>query len=73
MENVIGDHIFTSTVSVYDGADKGLWHALVVGKQLFGIFRQTVTAVAEAGVVVVATDARVEPYAFDDLACVQPL
>ena len=50
----MGDEVFAGGVGVDDGANQCLRHILVVGQQLFGIFGQAVTAIAKAGVVVVA-------------------
>ena len=51
--------------------DEVLRDFAVVGEELFGVFGQAVAAVAEAGVVVVVADARVEADAVDDLFGVQ--
>ena len=53
--------------------DEVLWDITVVGQQLFGVFRQAVTPIAKAGVVVVGADAWIKPYAVDDLFAVQPM
>ena len=68
---MVGDEIFSCPVAFHDGAHHILRHVFVVGEQLFGIFRKAVSAIAEARVVVMVADARVEAYAFYDLLCVE--
>ena len=64
-EDLVGDEVFAGAVAFDDGAHHVLGHVGVVGQQLLGVLRQAVAAVAEGGVVVVATDAGVESDAFD--------
>ena len=48
-------------------------YILIVGQQLFGIFWQAVTSVAEARVVVMRADARIQADTLDDGLGVQSL
>lgn len=66
-----GDEVFAGGVGFDDGVNEVLRHFAVVGEQLFGVFGQAVATVAEAGVVVVVADARIEAHAVDDLFGVQ--
>ena len=70
-QDFVGDEVFARGVGGDDGTDQRLRHVLVVGQQLLGVLGQAIAAVAEAGVVVVAADARVQAHAFNDLASVQ--
>ena len=67
----ICDKVLPSAVGLDDRFDEVLGHVLVVGEQLLGIFWQAVTAVAEGGIVVIITDARIKADALDDLGGVQ--
>lgn len=58
LQHLVGDEVLAGAVGVHDGLDQVLRHVLVVCEQLLGVLWQTVTAVAEAGVVVVTADAR---------------
>ena len=53
--------------------DKVLRHIGIIGQKLLRILRQTITAVAEALVIVVAADTRIQADAVDDLLRVQSL
>ena len=70
-KHLVGDEVLARAVGVDDGLDQVLRHVLVVGQQLLGVLGQAVAAVAEAGVVVVAANARLQAHALDDLRCVQ--
>lgn len=72
LEHAIGDEVLARGIGLHDGLDEVLRNILIVGKQLLGVLRQAVTAVAEARVVVVGADARIQAYAVDDLAGVEP-
>ena len=61
-QNLISDKVFARAVGVDDGLDQVLGHVSVVCRQPFGVFGQAVAAVAEAGVVVVAADARLQAH-----------
>lgn len=65
-EHLVGDEVLTGAVALDDCCHHVLGHVLVVGEELFCVFGEAVTAVAERGIVVMGADARVEPYAFDD-------
>ena len=66
LQHSIGDVVLARAVALHDGGHHVLRHVLVVGQQLLGVLGQAVAAVAEARVVVVRADARVEADAFDD-------
>ena len=66
-QHAVGDKILAGTVALDDRLDQVFGHVGVVGQQLLGVFGQAVAAVAKAGVVVVAADARVQADAVDDL------
>src|SRR5690606_37782913 len=72
-EDGVGNEVLAGGVGVYDGADQVAGHVGVVGQQLFGVLGQAVAAVAEAGVVVVVANTRIQANAFDDLAGVQAM
>lgn len=71
LQHLVGDEVLAGAVGLHDGLDKVLRHVLVVGQQLLGVLGQAVAAVAEAGVVVVAADARLQAHAVDDVAGVE--
>lgn len=67
-----GSHeFFACAVRVHNGFDKVLRHLIVVGKQLLGVLRQAIAAIAEAGIVVAIADAWVKTYAVDDFTGIQ--
>ena len=68
LQHLVGHEVLAGAVGVHDGLDQALGHVLVVGQQLLGVLGQAVAAVAEAGVVVVAADARLQAHAVDDVA-----
>lgn len=72
LQHLVGDEVLARAVGLHDGLDQVLGHVLVVGEQLLGVLGQAVAAVAEAGVVVVAADARLQADAVDDVAGVEP-
>ena len=65
-QHLVGDVVLAGAVALDDGAYHVLGNVLKVGQKLLGVLRQAVAAVAEAGVVVVLADARVEADAVDD-------
>ena len=71
LQHLVGDEVLAGAVGLDDGLDQVLRHVLVVGEQLLGVLGQAVTAVAEAGVVVVAADARLQAHAVDYVAGVE--
>ena len=71
LQHLVGDEVLAGAVGLDDGLDQVLRHVPVVGQQLLGVLGQTVAAVAEAGVVVVAADARLQAHAVDDVAGVE--
>ena len=72
LQHLVGHEVLAGAVGLDDGLDQVLGHVLVVGQQLLGVLGQAVAAVAEAGVVVVRTDARLQADAVDDVAGVEP-
>lgn len=71
LQHLVGHEVLAGAVGVHDGLDQVLWYVLVVGQQLLGVLGQAVAAVAEAGVVVVRPDARLQAHAVDDVAGVE--
>ena len=71
LQHLVGHEVLAGAVGLHDGLDQVLRHVLVVGQQLLGVLGQAVAAVAEAGVVVVAADARLQAHAVDDVAGVE--
>lgn len=71
LQHLVCHEVLAGAVGVHDGLDQVLGHVLVVGQQLLGVLGQAVAAVAEAGVVVVAADARLQAHAVDDVAGVE--
>ena len=72
LEHLVGHEVLARAVGLDDCLDRVLRHVAVVRQQLLGVLGQAVAAVAEAGVVVVRADARVQAYAADDLRGVEP-
>ena len=71
LQHLVGDEVLAGAVGLHDGLDQVLRYVPVVGQQLLGVLGQAVAAVAEAGVVVVAADARLQAHAVDDVAGVE--
>ena len=71
LQHLVGDEVLARAVALHDGRHHVLRHVGIVGQQLLGVLRQTVAAVAEARVVVVRADTRVEADAVDDTLRVQ--
>ena len=71
LQHLVGHEVLAGAVGVHDGLDQVLRHVPVVGQQLLGVLGQAVAAVAEAGVVVVRSDARLQAHAVDDVAGVE--
>ena len=71
LQHLVGDEVLAGAVCLHDGLDQVLGHVLVVREQLLGVLGQAVAAVAEAGVVVVAADARLQARVVDDVAVVK--
>ena len=71
LQHLVGHEVLAGAVGLDDGLDQVLRYVPVVRQQLLGVLGQAVTAVAEAGVVVVATDARLQAHAVDDVAGVK--
>ena len=58
LQHLVCDEVLARAVCLHDGLDQVLRHVLVVGEQLLGVLGQALAAVAKAGFVVVAADAR---------------
>ena len=71
LQHLVGDKILARAVCLHDGLDQVLRHVPVVGQQPRGVLGQAVAAVAEAGVVVVPADARLQAHAVDDVAGIE--
>ena len=71
LQHLVCHEVLAGAVGIHDGLDQVLGHAPVVGQQLLGVLGQAVAAVAEAGVVVVAADARLQAHAVDDVTGVE--
>ena len=71
LQHLVGHEVLAGAVGLHDGLDQVLRHVPVVGQQLLGVLGQAVAAVAEAGVVVMAADARLQAHAVDDVAGVE--
>ena len=72
-QNLIDDKLLACAVGIDDCANQVLGNILEVGEELLGILGQAVAAVAEAGVVVMGPDTRIQANALDDIARVEPL
>ena len=73
LQHLVGDEILARTVRLHDGANQVLRHILIVGQQLLAVLGQAITAVAKGRIVVMATNARVQAHAVDDMLRGQPL
>ena len=62
LQHLVGDEVLAGAVGLDDGLDQVLRHVPVVGKQLLGVLGQAVSAVAEGGIVVVETNARLKEH-----------
>ena len=71
LQHLVGDEVLAGAVGLHDGLDQVLRHVPVVGQQLLGVLGKAVTAVAEAGVVVVRPDSRLQAHAVDDVPGVE--
>ena len=71
LQHLVSDEVLAGAVGLYNGLDEILRHIGVICQQLLGVLGQAVAAVAEAGVVVVAADARLQAHAVDYVAGVE--
>ena len=71
LQYLVCHEVLASAVGLHDGLDQVLRNVPVVGQQLIGVLGQSAAAVAEAGVVVVAADARLQAHAVDDVGGVE--
>ena len=67
LQHLVGHEVLAGAVGLHDGLDQVLRYVPVVGQQLLGVLGQAVAAVAEAEVVVVRPDARLQADAVDDV------
>ena len=65
-QDAVGDEILPCTVALHYGLNQVFRDIGIVGKKLFGVFRKAVAAVAEARVVIMASDSRIETDSVDD-------
>ena len=71
LQHLVGHEVLAGAVGVHDGLDQVLRHVFIICQQLLGVLGQAVAAVAEAGVVVVRPDSRLQAHAVDDVAGVE--
>ena len=72
LQHLVGDEVLAGAVGLHDGLDQVLGHVPVVCQQLLGVLGQAVAAVAEAGVVLVGADARLNEHTVMTSVCTQP-
>ena len=70
-QNAVCDIVFTCSVGFNDCFNQILRNICVVCKELFGVFRQTVTAISERWIIVVKSDTWIKADAIDNLLCIQ--
>ena len=73
LQHAVSDEVLAGAVGLHNGLDEIFRHIGVVCQQLLRVLGQAVAAVAEAGVIVMAADARVKTYAVNDLLRAQAL
>lgn len=71
LQHLIGNEVLTGAIALYDGFYQVLRHIVVVGQQLFGVFRETIAAIAEAGVIVMGANTGIKTNAFDNGLCIK--
>ena len=69
----ISDIVLAGTVTLHNRLNQVLRHISIVSQQLLGILRQTVTAITEARIVVMCTNARIKTYTVNDSLRIQAL
>lgn len=72
-QNAFCNEILAGTVGFYDGFYDVFRDIFVVSQELLGVLGQTVAAVAEGRIVVVAADSGVKAYAQDNLIGVEAM
>ena len=72
-QHLVGNEVLTGAVALDNGGHHVLGNIGIVGQQLFGVLRQTVAAIAEAGVIIVGTDTGVEADTRNDSLGVETL
>ena len=73
LQHAVGNEILAGAVGFHNRLHHILRHVLIIGEKLLGVFRQAISAIAEGGIVVMSTNARVKTNALDDRLCIQPL
>lgn len=71
-QHTVGNEVFSCTVAFHNRLNQVFGHVGIVCQELLGVLGQAITAVIEAGIVVMRADARVEADAVDDGLGVQP-
>ena len=66
-QHLVCDEILTRAVALHDGLNEIFRHVPVVGKELLGVFRQTIAAITEGRVIIETADARIEADPVDDV------
>ena len=72
-KNPVRYEVFPRAVALNYSLDKVLRNVSVVRQELFGVFRQTVTAISETRIIIKVPYSRVEAHAPDDVARVEAL
>ncbi len=72
-EDSICNVVLSSTIALHDSSHHVLWHILIVGEELLGVLRQTVTAITEAWIVVMRSNTRIQTNACNDSSRVESL
>ena len=62
LEDSIFDVIFSSAIALHNSTNQFFWYIVVVGKQLLGVLKETVTSIDETGVILVRTNTRGKAY-----------
>ena len=73
MQHLIRNEILAGAVALHNRRHHILRHVLIVGQQLFRVFRQAIAAITKRGVIVVRADTRVQAYALNNGLCIQSL
>ena len=72
IQDSIGDEILSCSVTFNDSSHHILGNILIIGQKLLGVFRQTIAAISETGVVIMRTNARIESYPLNDCLRIEP-
>ncbi len=71
MKNPVGNKILPCSVAFYNRLNQVFGHIGVIGKKLFCVFWQAITAIAETRIIVMCSDTRVKTNAVDDCLRIQ--